>query len=145
MSVIYPANQSWTQTTLDKPMMDYLWSQIELAKGDFKPELVGHISKSLNLPDTEGRLTDLVISESKHLNIDVTEMEKFWVNYQKKYEFNPLHAHSGKISFVIWMKIPYYYEDEMTRPEAGNINERTLSGCFLFYYLKKTVSLEFSF
>jgi len=33
-------------------------------------------------------------------------MMNWWVNYQYQTEFNPLHAHEGITSFVIWMKIP---------------------------------------
>jgi len=34
-------------------------------------------------------------------------IDTLWVNFQKKYEFNPPHNHSGIYSFVIWIKIPY--------------------------------------
>lgn len=41
------------------------------------------------------------------------ELEKqLWVNFQKKYEYNPMHQHFGVFSFVIWYQIPYYFEDE---------------------------------
>jgi hypothetical protein len=39
-----------------------------------------------------------------------------WVNYQKKYEFNPLHHHTGALSFIIYIKIPYNIEEEKTQP-----------------------------
>ena len=138
MSVIYPANQTWLQTTLDKPMMDYLWSQIESAKGNSKPELVGHITKSAYLPDEENRLANLVRQEAKQIGYippkKFSSTRSIWVNWQKKHEFNPLHAHSGSISFVIWMKIPYRHEDEKKRKQA-HVNELTLSGCFEFVYI----------
>ena len=35
-----------------------------------------------------------------------------WVNFQKKYEFNPIHNHGGVFSFVIWMYIPSSYKKE---------------------------------
>ena len=35
-----------------------------------------------------------------------------WVNYQKKYEFNPPHSHSGVASFVIFIHIPYDLSEE---------------------------------
>ena len=37
----------------------------------------------------------------------------FWVNLQKKYEYNPIHDHSGILSFVIWHKVPFLYKDEV--------------------------------
>ena len=134
-----PPSLFWTQTKLDKPMMDYLWSQIALAKEDHKPDLVGHVSKSLVLPDTEDRLFNLVNQEAIQLDYLNYEGEyskrSFWVNYQKKYEFNPVHNHYGNVSFVIWMKIPYEYEDEKKRQPASNVNGIALSGSFEFLFL----------
>jgi hypothetical protein len=43
-----------------------------------------------------------------------------WVNYQKKYEYNPIHDHSGVYSFVIWIKIPYNLKDEEKNPSSIN-------------------------
>ena len=40
------------------------------------------------------------------------DLDSFWVNFQKKHEFNPVHNHSGLFSFVIWLKIPYEYEEQ---------------------------------
>ena len=50
-------------------------------------------------------------AKSKKYNLTVDSM---WVNKQKKYEFNPIHLHSGILSFVIWIKIPYNLKDEET-------------------------------
>ena len=130
--IITPPSLTWTQTKLSKPMMDYLWSQIKLAKKNCKPELLGHISKSLFLPDKENKIFDLVKPDAETIGYKLSKMEMLWVNWQKKYEFNPLHAHSGHVSFVIWMKIPYNYEEEKKRPQAGEINGQSLSGCFEF-------------
>ena len=51
MEIITPANEYWIHTTVDKTVMDYVWSQIKLAKNDAKSKLVGHVSSSLDLPD----------------------------------------------------------------------------------------------
>lgn len=54
------------------------------------------------------------------------ELKQVWVNYQKKYEFNPWHKHSGVFAFVIWLKIPYLFEhendDETTFPSKGSFS-----------------------
>jgi hypothetical protein len=42
-------------------------------------------------------------------------LKKLWVNYQKKYDFNPIHIHSGVFSFVIWVQIPYDLTEERQR------------------------------
>ncbi len=70
-------------------------------------------------------------------------METLWVNFQQKYEYNPVHKHSGLYSFVIWYKIPYNYIDEAKhgpgRYKVKNVNndskyEYNQNGCFNFHY-----------
>ena len=39
-------------------------------------------------------------------------LDSTWVNYQKKNEINPVHNHTGILSYVAWMQIPYTMEEE---------------------------------
>lgn len=68
-----------------------------------------------------------------HLSFDT-----FWVNFQKKYEYNPIHNHTGMFSFVIWHKIPYHIKDEISLG-AGKITgdgiNKNLNGTFEFHCL----------
>lgn len=66
-------------------------------------------------------------------------LDSMWFNKQKKYEFNPLHHHSGALSFVIWIKIPYDLQDEINYfppvgGSAGDPAENTYTSKFCFYY-----------
>lgn len=48
-------------------------------------------------------------------------IQSLWVNFQKKYEFNPPHNHTGVFSFVTYLKVPYKLEDEAKLPhQKGN-------------------------
>ena len=47
-----------------------------------------------------------------------------WLNYQKKYEFNPSHNHGGTLSFVIWCRIPYDLKEELALPNAVKSNHK---------------------
>jgi hypothetical protein len=60
-------------------------------------------------------------------------LQNLWVNFQKKYEFNPNHNHSGVMSFVIWVKIPYNLKDEkeLSPGKRSNSNQASL---FQFSY-----------
>ena len=49
-----------------------------------------------------------------------------WVNYQKKYEVNPLHSHTGQLSFVMWINIPYDLNEELNLPY---VKDSTLKHC----------------
>ena len=61
-------------------------------------------------------------------------MNSFWVNYQKQGEFNPLDAHEGVYSFVIWMKIPTRFFEQNKNPIALKSNESLISA-FQFHFL----------
>lgn len=54
-----------------------------------------------------------------------------WINFQKKGEYNPIHSHSGLLSYVIWYQIPFTREDE---EEYGRLNntKSDSNGAFLF-------------
>ena len=56
-----------------------------------------------------------------------------WMNFQKKYEYNPIHNHTGKLSFVLWVQIPYDLEDELSLPNCVNSNTPSNS-LFQFTY-----------
>ena len=49
-----------------------------------------------------------VLSDNRPFSIS-----SLWVNFQKKYEFNPPHIHGGVYSFIIFVNIPYELEDEL--------------------------------
>ena len=143
MQKIAPETEYWIESKLDKETMDYLWSQIKMAKEDHKDKLVGHLTSSLSLPDTEGKLNECVVNMAKNLynghftaqfQKGIFTVKHLWVNFQKKYDFNPVHNHNGVLSFVIWMKIPYKYEDENNTARTKGIAEGCLSGCFQFLF-----------
>jgi hypothetical protein len=45
-----------------------------------------------------------------------------WINFQKKYEYNPMHDHFGNLSFVLWISIPYDLKEELSLPNCKNSN-----------------------
>ena len=113
-----------------------------------KNELAGNIQKEYELPaNSVKKLHDIVfpyIDEyNKHFSyiddIGVLDnnlpydINRPWVNFQKKHEFNPLHKHAGMYSFVIWIQIPYLIEDEMNSPSVVDSNTKR-RGNFEFAY-----------
>ena len=112
-------------------------------KNLIKKNLAGNISKSNLLIDKDDwffnsviiPLTEKYADEFQNMGDKyplnrklLYQMHGFWVNYQKQYEFNPLHSHGGVYSFVIWMKIPtYYFEQRRDHKFAMDSNSRTIS------------------
>ena len=71
-----------------------------------------------------------------HHIIRVNEGQKdIWVNFSKRGEYNPLHTHSGLLSFVLWYKMPFIIEDENNLPivSGGTLNT---GACFQFNFLE---------
>ena len=61
-------------------------------------------------------------------------LEKSWINFQKKHEFNPLHDHTGVFSFIIFMEIPYKIEEEFkVYPDTNG----SWTSCLSFVYINK--------
>tara|TARA_A100001234_G_scaffold221281_1_gene236669 strand:- start:592 stop:1197 length:606 start_codon:yes stop_codon:yes gene_type:complete len=47
------------------------------------------------------------------------KLRNLWVNYQRQNEYNPVHTHSGIVSFVIFVDIPYGAEERTTHRSNG--------------------------
>ena len=159
VKVISPKVSNFLQVKLDKNIVDYLWQIIDIAKNkkqSHKKELAGNISSSFLLEDKDSFFYKSVCiplvkcyrannplnkgGDPEALNaIEGTKtkllLNRFWVNYQYQTEFNPFHHHSGVYSFVIWMKIPYSWDEQIKLPQFKDIKEKDIkAGNFEFGY-----------
>ena len=145
---IVPKNYGWLEYKLSDKEMDYVWRCIDKKKGDAKHRLAGNISGSCTLVDRLDwfyknviqNLTSLYAEAFGNLGTSVPVsqthpyyMNTWWVNYQKKNEFNPVHNPTGVYSFVIWMKIPTDYEEQKKNSIALTSNSFTISNFELYY------------
>jgi len=111
--------------------------------------LAGNISKQVELGehyrDLIDKILDPVLKEhighydyfNKVSTLDgpaPLSLTQAWVVLQEKYEFNPIHSHSGVFSFVIWLKIPYSKEDEFNHPFSVESNTPA-AGQFCYFSL----------
>ena len=55
------------------------------------------------------------------------------INFQKQFEFNPVHEHIGVYSFVIWMKIPTDFKDQRELSIAKNSSTSVISNFCINY------------
>ena len=148
IALVVPPNLGWLQIELHEKEINYLWKLIKNKKDNTKHRLVGHIDSSYTIVDKDNWFYDYVIkyciqSYSKHFQdlgkkvpiskIHPYYLDHLWVNFQKQNEFNPLHNHNGIYSFVIWLKIPTYHEEQNKNPIAANANTQKISQ-FNFVY-----------
>jgi len=110
-------------------------------------KLSGNIRNEFDLTDCKRELQNYVlelvkeydaqfnyISSVDPLNGNVPLiLDMLWVNFQKKYEFNPNHSHSGVMSFVIWIQIPYDLADEL-ESSPGKYSVDNMASKFQFSY-----------
>ena len=61
------------------------------------------------------------------------ELERIWVNIQRKGEFLPIHTHTGIYSFVIWTDVPFNIEDEYAST-PNPTTDKGRAGYFQFLY-----------
>ena len=90
--------------------------------------LAGIYEKKFNYMSCMGNQT---MSLDQGMSFDL-RLRNCWVNFMKKYEFNPIHNHSGLYSFVIFVKIPFELNKEFASPRTQNEKQR-FPGCFSFY------------
>jgi hypothetical protein len=121
----------------------------------FNEKLVGNIENEYSLVTSKDNLEKLILplikqydehsgilkksnimSKSLALYLDTA-----WVNFQKKYEFNPVHNHEGIISFVLWISIPFDIDLEL-RNGLGKKSNSNCPGFFEFQYLNSLGQIQ---
>ena len=138
MEYMRQANKLWIDTRLSEKEMNFLGQiMLESNKKPYNYELAGNISKSEEIIDKDNwffksalkKLTERMFYRDwdnfskyhievgeKEEPLPEFELEALWVNYQKQYEFNPIHNHSGLFSFVVFMKIPTHWKEQHALP-----------------------------
>ena len=142
IKVVTPRPVGWLEYKLNSQEMDYVWKCIKNKKEDYKESLAGNISGSYGLYDRGNwfwmnTIKPLILKyndEFSNLGNRFSTnhehpyyMSSWWVNYQKQNEFNPLHNHSGVYSFVIWMKIPFKWDEQNKKDIARKSNSPKIS------------------
>lgn len=123
---------------------------------DARHSLRGHLEQEWTLPITPEikkftehlsglYLNHFGIQPSMGLAESMRDMEKtefqlqrLWVNFQKKHDFNPLHIHSGVFSFVIWVQVPYDLQEERKRYKTNGDE----TAAFFFQYLNSIGGID---
>jgi len=104
-------------------------------------ELAGQIKNEYFLKECFATLASYFIGIAHHYNRhffgkdpqEEWQLLDLWVNFQRKNEYNPPHNHSGLLSFVIWLKVPFSVEEEMEAVQS----RKTTNACaanFAFLY-----------
>jgi hypothetical protein len=146
-------NIGFLKATLSDADMQPIRKEIAEIQEDFENTykannfLVGNIKKEFKISKSVDHIASVLpkyVQEFENRNNffksqDVLDqncpimLKNVWVNFQERYEFNPVHDHNGLLSFVIWTKIPYKIEDEINQG-PGKDSRQPLAGHFCFYF-----------
>jgi hypothetical protein len=107
----------------------------------YNSKLIGNIEKEYSLSQSKNILKPILFNLANEFHKYSAENEKYpswniegiWINFQKKHEHNPLHNHSGVLSFVLWVQIPYDLKKELELPNSKN-SVRPTNSLFDFVY-----------
>ena len=69
-------------------------------------------------------------------------LNRLWVNYMKKHEFNPMHTHGGLFSFVVFVKIPYDLKTELAKSPGKKSNSNFTSTLQFQYFDAGGIPME---
>ena len=150
-------NDGWIETKLTSEAMKQIKECIKgRSSKSYNEHLAGNISQSFTMEDKDGLfeeklLPPLIEMYFKEFGRQVVPtiltrdcpfiLERLWVNFQKKYEFNPSHTHKGIFSFVIWVTIPTHYKKEHALKFASHSYKAQASD-FQFIHISSLGRLE---
>ena len=146
---VVPSNLGWLELKLSQTEMNYLWGLVvDEKKETFRNHLAGNLEESNVLVDKDDWFFENTLLPLCNAYADAFKdmgykcgithkhpycLSAFWVNYQKKHEFNPIHTHFGIYSFVIWMRIPTRHDEQNELPMSKGTNYQVASD-FMFTY-----------
>ena len=114
-----------------------LMEDIKDSDKKYNENLIGNIKQEFNLYNYREKYEEFIIGkaiENKNLIDSLKEIDilfpnnqpltlgNLWVNFQSKYEFNPIHNHNGVFSFILFLKIPFLSQDELKQGPGVEAN-----------------------
>lgn len=141
----YFPNKGFLEVKFEHSDLINIWNEVEEIKTDssniepMNTSLAGNIKREYKITKCHDELEQLIVPHVREYireyfkETGEVKLNNAWVNLQKKYEFNPLHSHTGMYSFVLWLQIPYDMETELENG-PGNSSLNNLAGTFQFMY-----------
>lgn len=122
---------------------------------DSRSELIGHIDKAFKLKKSRDLIERVVLTKIEeykeyHSSHQITfemgfpiplrknlklKLDGCWINFQKKYDFQPMHDHAGVYSFIIFYDIPYDIEEEKAASPCVQGGDARVNGHLEFHYV----------
>lgn len=145
------ANVGVLQIKVPQLIMAAIWAEVDHIQKNFDQHdkmnqyLAGNIEREYALTQCRNILEPFIMDvaqvyQSRHevrkqdsTHATTTRLDGVWCNFQKATEFNPNHTHSGLLSFVIWVQVPYDIQEELSK-SPGRASNKNNAGCFELIY-----------
>jgi len=136
MNIVNLPNLGVVEHQFTTQQLEPIWQEVRKIQADFEHSekynnnLVGNIKHEYvlkeSMPYIETLMLPLIAEYEKHYHYldhlrvnsqltSVTLQTYPWVNFMSPNEINPLHNHSGVLSFVIWLQIPFDRQHEIDK------------------------------
>lgn len=138
-----PIDELQNNFRLGTPYNNYLAGEIKQEYTiSFPPKFKTYLKELVSKTEKESNYMKVFFPNSSKLAFD-----SLWINFQRKYEYQPIHFHSGIWSFVVWYQIPYTREEEVQysakhKVATEKIQRPIQSGNFSFMYSKMVSPIE---
>jgi hypothetical protein len=133
---IYFKHLGYVQSKVSSDVLEKLKNEAKFIlknQGQFQKynkELAGNLEKEYSTDKSKEILEKDLITLANEYHLHSQENKHYpnwkikdlWINFQKKYEHNPMHNHTGHLSFVLWISIPYDLKEELSLPNCKNSN-----------------------
>lgn len=141
--ILTPFGPMIYQTFLSDDDINLLLSEgtkLSRQENDYNFNLAGNLKKGRSLQYSEQFIQEFSPVIMKKANTFVSGVSKtfgfrlpqpenlslfdLWINYQKQYDFNPMHTHAHFLSFVIYCDVPqtiFEQQADTNMPLAGSI------------------------
>ena len=100
----------------------------------YRPHRSIQFVRTMSERSQEILLPELTILANKHhnsikedQNYPCWKIKDMWINFQKKHEHLRLHEHSGNLSFVMWVQIPYDLQKELKLSNCKHLHDSSNS------------------
>lgn len=152
MSLMYGnfSNYGFIKASVPPDLLEKLKQEVSDVQStssvEFNNNLAGNIELEFKLEKCKKELEEFTVDLSraystgwgltnttKDLSAEGLSLTNYWVNLQKKNEFNPMHSHDGVYSFALWLQIPYDINEELSQPHIKKSN-MPRAGMFSFIY-----------
>jgi|SaaInl59LU_5_DNA_1037362.scaffolds.fasta_scaffold06884_3 hypothetical protein len=158
MLTTFPNNPGYLLQSLTKDELEPIWAEINCYPESGSDPVLHQSEKNFYLSNSRNYIehllapyvTEYINGFKFNLHLDRNDVSNqlqlndTWVTFQKKYDFNPAHCHRGQLSFVIWLKIPYTFEQEKNVAVRSQLDQgsKHLNGDFHFQWIDTTGAIR---